>query len=92
MKVFKKHEKTEEEIQKANEKKAKIKETAIHVVKVVAGVAAFAVGGLLVLAAIGMSTDSSEESSSSESDDTIPGDDASFADHEETSDVEVYTF
>ena len=88
MKVFKKREKTEEEIQKTNEKKAKIKETAINVVKVVAGVAAFAVGGLLVLAAIGMNTDSSESPSSNESSDDVLSNEVSFVDHEETSDTE----
>lgn len=55
MAIFKKKEKTEEEIAAAEQKRNKIKEVAVTTVKVVAGVVAFAVGVLLVAAA--MNTD-----------------------------------
>lgn len=63
MKLFEKKEKpelTEEQKKELEEKKAKRKQIIINVGKVVVGVTAFCVGGLLVAAALGVETEESE--------------------------------
>ena len=63
MKLFEKKEKpelTEEQKKELEEKKAKRKQFIINVGKVVVGVTAFCVGGLLVAAAFGVETEESE--------------------------------
>ena len=63
MKLFEKKEKpelTEEQKKELEEKKAKRKQYLINGVKIVVGVAAFCVGGLLVAAALGVETEESE--------------------------------
>lgn len=63
MKLFEKKEKpelTEEQKKELEEKKAKRKQFIINVGKVVVGVTAFCVGGLLVAAALGVETEESE--------------------------------
>ena len=84
MKIFKKVEKTEEEKALAEEKKAKAKKVLVTVGKVVGGVAAFAVGGLVVLACVGMSNDGTSEEFSEENPDSVsePTEDATEATEE----------
>lgn len=63
MKLFEKKEKpelTEEQKKELEEKKAKRKQYLINGAKVVVGVVAFCVGGLLVAAALGVETEESE--------------------------------
>lgn len=65
MKLFKSNEKpelTEEQKKELEEKKAKRKTILVNGVKVVVGIVAFCVGGLLVAAAMGVATE--EESAS----------------------------
>lgn len=66
MKIFNKKELTEEEIQKKEAKVAKIKETAATVGKVAVGALAFVGGALLVLLALGLSTESDQSSDSNQ--------------------------
>lgn len=84
MAIFKKKEKTEEEIKKAEERGQKVKNIVFTGLKVVGGIVVFAVGAALTLAAIGMSADSSTSSSGTSSSDNLAGTDATFIDHDES--------
>lgn len=83
MALFKKTEKTEEEIKKAEQRKIFWKGVGLGVCKVVGGVIVFTTGALLVTAALGLSVDSSEDSTDGD-DDTLTDSDVTFVDHEES--------
>lgn len=84
MAIFKKKEKTEEEIKKAEERGQKVKNMVFTGLKVVGGIVVFVAGAALTLAAIGMSADSSTSSYSASSSDNLTETDVTFVDHAES--------
>lgn len=87
MAIFKKKEKTEEEIKKAQERGQKVKNIVFTGLKVVGGIVVFVAGAALTLAAIGMSADSSTSTSSTSSSDDLTETDVTFIDHEESTET-----
>lgn len=87
MAIFKKKEKTEEEIKKAQERGQKVKNIVFNGLKVVGGIVVFVAGAALTLAAIGMSADSSTSTSSTSSSDDLTETDVTFIDHEESTET-----